>query len=319
MNMEEYIRTVNAEDRDFFRTLSGFECYSKEGLQFDLTPEMSEIIQNGRVFRVLELGSKSEYYRRIFGMLWIKHGPEEYSISGLGHGCLGNICAGRFPFVDMSKSCWADIWENISGESHDISFVLNICKKYNISILFPTRKYEIGRGYDGLGHYTKTVSTRYYALLVEGQNTPLRASWKKEKLFELSKTVYERMVESEIVKRIADIMRKTPCYSADPHIESPDKYHFYVFEDRIEYWAGCKREKWVFYENGLKDLPSSEFRVGLGYAIARDLLKEVDGTGDVKNSSMLDVAIENPPKIEFTIIRPKPPAPTKDVSTLKDW
>lgn len=322
--MEEYIRTINAENRDFFRTLSGFECQAGwKGFPFDLTPKMSEIVQNGSVYLFLNLGTKSERYRRILGKLWIKDGPEEYSISTRNQGCLGNTCAGRFPFVNMSQSCWADIWGNIAGKDNDISFVLKICKKYNISILYPTHEYESDGHYDGRGHFTKTVFTQYYILLVEGQNTQsLRNSWKKEKLFELSETVYGRMAESKIVKRIADIIRKKPCRSADPNIELPYKYRFSVFEDRIEYYAGYKKEKWVFYENGLKDLPSPEFRVGLGYAIAGDLLKEVDGTGDVKNSSMLDVSIENLPNIEFIIKRiicPKPPAPTKDVSTLKDW
>ena len=136
MNMEEYIRTVNAEDRDFFRTLSGFEHQTGwKGFPFDLTPEMSEIIQNGSVYCFLNLGTKSERYRRILGKLWKKDGPEEYSTSSLNQGCLGNTCAGQYPFVNMSQSCWADIWRNIVGEDHDISFVLNICKKYNIAIL----------------------------------------------------------------------------------------------------------------------------------------------------------------------------------------
>lgn len=317
MDVEEYVRLIKAEDEYFFRTLSGFE-HNSSYFSFDMTPEILEILRNGSICCSLNLGTKCQRYRRTFWNSWITDGSEEYSPSCFHHGCLGNTCAGGHPFVDMTRSCWARIWENIIGKRSDISFIQNTCKKYNISILYPTHQYE-QKYLNSRGQSAKTVFTQYYVLLVKERDTNQKVkSLREEKLFELSETVYKRMSGSEIVRKIASTIRKTPWCSV-----YQNKYVFSVFEDKITYRSGNKFEKWVFYENGLKDLPSLEFRVGLGYAIAANLLKDVDSIFAVKSSSMLDIAIEDLPKeVKFmikNITYPEPPQPPKDVSHLKDW
>lgn len=326
VNMEEYIRSIKTENEYFFRTLSGFECcHIRQGnLPFDLTPKILENVQSGNEWlSFLKLGTMSQRYRRLMRVTWVKDGPQEYSLSTMNHGCLGNPCAGNTTFVKMPQTCWADLWKNITGESNDISFILNTCNKYNIKILYPTRQYESNSNYDGRGHYTKTVFTEYYVLLIEAKGAASHRDFlRRKKLFEYSKAFYDKMSCSEIVKNITATMRKTQCYSADYNIEISHKYYFTVYEDRIEYGSGYKTENWSFYENGLKDLPSIECRIGLSYAIAEDLLKDVEDTVDVKTSTMLEIALDNLTNFRFTIkdkVYPKPLEPTKDISNLKDW
>ena len=337
MNLEEYIKSTKwIEDRQFFQTLSGFETVTNfSNLPFDLSPETNELFKHSFLCHYLRLGQRIDEYRRTIFRTWERKTTRFSSSASYDHyGFLGykrriQIYNDTDPiFIDLPNSCWFDVWKSIEGDSVDISFVKGICNKYGIKLLYPTCTSE-QMSHDEKGNAIKVVNISIYALLIEtSQEKLLRFQRLREKLFDYSIEFYEKMSKLDVVKEISDIVYGHPCYDGT-YYDSQYNFRYTIFEDRIKIGSqgSCN---WVFYENGLKDLPSAVMRIGLGFAIAEKIIryefckKKINSEGDIRNSDVLRLEVISaiPPIIEFGIKKidiPKPPEPIRDVSNLKDW